>query len=135
MKDTNPDRNCSFFFKHLNYECDINEFNFLVKTNMFTIIHTNIRSHSKNHINLSMFLRLKRRELLCISGNETWLNIYLPISMISIPNYSSIHKSHNSSRGGGGVGIYIHNSNKFRERNNLTIFADGITVFVKIENN
>ena len=56
--------------------------------------------------------------------------------MFNILNYSFIHKSHNSSRGGGGVGIYIHNNYKSKEKTDFTIFADGIfeSVFVENEN-
>ena len=71
MKYIDPDRNLSFFNKHQNYECDINEFNFLVKTNTFSIVHTNIRSLSKNYNNLGMFLRVLSREHSCIGVSET----------------------------------------------------------------
>ena len=90
MKDIDPDRNRSFFKKHQNYKCDINEFNFIFKTNTFSIIHTNIRSLSKNYNNLSMFLRQLSRDLSCIGLSESWLNIFSPISMFvfqTIPSF------------------------------------------------
>ena len=43
-----PDQNCSFFNKQKSYDTDIDEFNTLVKTNMFSIMHTNVKSLSKN---------------------------------------------------------------------------------------
>ena len=45
--------------------------------------------------------------------------------MFDIPNYVFVHKSRKSKRDGG-VGIYIKNSNKFKERTDFTIFEDGI---------
>ena len=53
--------------------------------------------------------------------------------MFDIPNYVFVHKSRKSKRGGG-VGIYIKNSNKFKERTDLTIFEDGIfeSIFIEI---
>ena len=55
--------------------------------------------------------------------------------MFNIPNYVFVHKSRKSKRGGG-VGIYIKNSNKFIERTDLTIYEDGIFEysFIEIEN-
>ena len=55
--------------------------------------------------------------------------------MLDIPNYVFVNKSRKSKRGGG-VGIYIKNSNKFKERTDLTIFEDGIFeyIFIEIEN-
>ena len=55
--------------------------------------------------------------------------------MFDIPNYGFVNKSRKSKRGGD-VGIYIKNSNKFKERTDLTIFEDGIfeSIFIEIEN-
>ena len=55
--------------------------------------------------------------------------------MFDMTNYVFVHKSRKSKRGGG-VGIYIKNSNKFKERTDLTIFEDGIfeSIFIEIEN-
>ena len=55
--------------------------------------------------------------------------------MFHIPSYVFVHKSRKSKRCGG-VGIYIKNSNKFKERTDLTIFEDGIFeyIFIEIEN-
>ena len=51
----------------------------------------------------------------------------------SIPIYSFNIKSHNFIRGGG---VYIHNGYKFKDRIDLTIFADNMfeSVYVEIEN-
>ena len=55
--------------------------------------------------------------------------------MFDIPNYVFVRKSRKSKRGGGVV-IYIRNSNKFKDRTDLTIFEDGIfeSIFIFIEN-
>ena len=54
--------------------------------------------------------------------------------MFDIPYYAFVHKSRKSKRCGG-VGIYIKNSNKFKESTDLTIFEDGIfeSTFIEIE--
>ena len=88
-------------------------------------MHTNVRSPSKNFTNLVTLLKLLDNELSCIGISETWLNTSLPNNMLHIPNYVSVNKSRKSKRGGG-VGIYNKNSNKFKERTDLTIFEDGI---------
>ena len=58
MKDTDPDRNCSFFNKQQSNEYNINELNTINKPEMFSMIHTNIRSLPMNFDNLVIFLRL-----------------------------------------------------------------------------
>ena len=61
------------------------------------------------------------------------MNTSSPINMLDIPFYVFTHKSRKSKKGGG-VGIMINNSNKFKERTDLTIFEDGIFEFIFIEN-
>ena len=53
-----PDQNCSFFSEQKSYDTDIDEYNTLVKTNMFSIMHTNVRSLSKKFNNLVTLLKL-----------------------------------------------------------------------------
>ena len=74
MRDTDPDRNCSFFNKQQSNEYDINDFNTISKPDMFSMIHANIRSLPKNFDNLVIFLRLLNSNLSCIGISETWLN-------------------------------------------------------------
>ena len=64
MKDTDPDRNFSFFNKQQSYEYNINDFNTVSMPDMFSMIHTNIRSLPKNIDNLVIFLRLLNRNLM-----------------------------------------------------------------------
>ena len=136
MKDTDPDRNCSFFNKQQSYEYNINDFNTINKPDMFSIIHTNIRSLSKNFDNLVIFLKLLNRNLSCIGRSETWLSDISPIDTFSIPNYYFLCKSRTSRRGGG-VGIYVNKTYNYKERTDLSIFYDGIfeSIFVEIETN
>ena len=61
-----PDKNCSFFNKQKSYDTDIDESNTLVKTNKFSLMHANVRSHSKNLNNLVTLLRLLNNEISCI---------------------------------------------------------------------
>ena len=73
-----------------------------------------------------MFMRLLSRELSHTTITETRLNTFSPIRCLASQATFYTHKSLNSKRGGGGVGIYIHNSDKYKERTDLTIFANGI---------
>ena len=57
-----PDQNCSFFNKQKGYDTDIDEFNTLVKTNMFSIMHANVRSLSKKLNNLMTLIKLLNNE-------------------------------------------------------------------------
>ena len=66
MRDTDPDRNSSFFNKQQSYEYNINDFNTINKPDMFSMIHTNIRSLPKNFDNLVIFLKLLNINLSCI---------------------------------------------------------------------
>ena len=91
-----PDQNCSFFNKQKSYYTDIDECNTLVKTNMFSIMHTNVRSHSKNFNNLVTLLKLLNNEFSCIGISETWLNTSSPTNMFDIPMFLSL--SHASQR-------------------------------------
>ena len=56
MRDTDPDRNCSFFNKQQSYEYNINGFNTINMPDMFSMIHANIRSLPENFDNLVIFL-------------------------------------------------------------------------------
>ena len=102
---------------------------------MFSIMHTNVRNLTKNLSNLVTRLKVLNNEFSCIGIPETWLNTSLPTNMLDIPIYVIVHKSRKSKKGGGVV-IYIKNSNKFKERTDLTIFEDGIfrSIFIEIEN-
>ena len=92
---------------------------------MFSIMHTNFRSPSKKFNNLVTLFKLLNNEFSSLGISETLLNTFLPTNMLDIHNYVFVHKSRKSKKGGG-VGIYIRNSNKFKERTGLTIFENGI---------
>ena len=130
-KDTDPDRNFSFFNKQQSYEYNINDLYTISKPYMFSIIHTNIRSLPKNIDNLVIFLILLNRNLSCIGISETWLNDISPIDTFNIPNYTFLCKSR-SSKLGGCVGCNTYN---FKERTDLNIFYNGIfeSIFAEIE--
>ena len=121
MKDTDPDRNCSFFNKQQSYEHNINDFNTISKPDIFSILHVNIRSLPKNFDNHIIFQKLSNINLSCIGISETWLNDISPIDTFNISDYSFLCKSHSSKRGGG-VGIYVHNMHNFKERTDRNIF-------------
>ena len=76
-----PDQNCSFFNKQKSYDTDIDEFKTLVKTNMFSIMRSNVRSHSKNFNNLVTLLGLLNNEFSCIGISDIWLNTSSPTNV------------------------------------------------------
>ena len=131
---SDPDRNCSFFNKQQSYEYNLNDFSTMNKPDIFSMIHTNIRSLPMNFDNLVIFLRLLNRNLSFIGMFETWLSYMSPIDTFNIPNYYFLCKSYSSKRGGG-VGMYVNNTYNFKERTDLSIFYDEIfeSIFVEIE--
>ena len=80
-------------------------------TNLFSILHLNIRSIKKNFDNFKKFL--------CS------LDFTLDSFTYDLLNYTSIHQKR-SDRKGGGVSIYIHNSLSFISRLDLSINCDDI---------
>ena len=93
-------------------------------TNLFSILHLNIRSIKKNFDNFKKILCSLDFTFSVIWFSETWLD-KLDSFTYDLPNYTSIHQKR-SDRKGGGVSIYIHNSLNFISRPDLSINCDGI---------
>ena len=134
MKDTDPDRNCSFFNKHQSNEYDINDLNTMNKPDMSSMIHANIGSLPKNFDNFVIFLKLLNRNLSCMAISETLLIDISSIDTFNITNYTFLCKSRISKRGDG-VGIYVHNMYNYKERTDFSPFDEGIfeSIFAEIE--
>ena len=93
-------------------------------TNLFSILHLNIRSIKKNFDNFKNFLCSLDFTFSVICFSETWLD-KLNSFTYDLPNYTSIHQKR-SDRKGGEVSIYIHNSLNFINRPDLSIDCDDI---------
>ena len=93
-------------------------------TNLFSVLHLNIRSIKKNFDNFKKFLCSLDFTFSVICFSETWLD-KLDSFTYDLPNYTSIDQKR-SDRKGGGVSIYIHNSLNFISRPDLSINCDDI---------
>ena len=98
MMNIDPNQNIYFFNKQKSYDSNTYQSNSLVKTNMFSIMQTNIRSQPKNLSNFVTLLKLLNNVFSWIGIYETWLNTSSPTNMLNIPNYVYIHKSRKSKK-------------------------------------
>ena len=88
--------------------------------NSFSVLHVKIRSLNKNFENLKIVLS-KTNFLFKICLTETWCqdeNINKN-STFQLPNYSSIHQIRKNKKGGG-VCFFIHDSLKYKLRNDFS---------------
>lgn len=89
----------------------------------FNIMHINCRS-LYNKIN-ELKLLTKKFKANIIALTETWLEAELA-NIISIPEYTLVHKARNKATRGGGVGFMIKNDLNFEE---IEIHSPEITTF------
>ena len=132
MKDSNQEKNFSFFDKQQIYEYNINDLKTINKPDMFFIIHENIRSLPKNIGNHVIFIKLLSGKISCIGISTTRLSYESPIDTFNIHSYSFHCKSRSSKRGGG-VDIHVSKTYKFKERTDLSISYDGIFQYILVE--
>ena len=85
----------------------------------FSILHLNIRSIKKNFENFKLFFSFLGFSFSMICFSETWL-VEVGNSLYELPNYISKPQVRDD-RKGGGVSIYIHNSESFKVLLNLWI--------------
>ena len=98
------------------------------------ILHLNIRSLASKHdqlINIISNLQDDGCQLDFILLCETWLND-MNYDQFDIDGYTKI-ESHRKNRMGGGVAIYALNKYKFKIRNDLSIFEEGVLESLFIE--
>ena len=90
--------------------------------NSFSVMHSNIRSLSKNLHLLKDFLIMTESKFSIIGISETKLNDNSVIN-IDLPNYKIIKE--NSPTQAGGVGMYIHKTIDFKVRSDLNLNIEG----------
>lgn len=142
---SNNDRGKSFFTVDTQLDPDSNYYNKIIhhvdncdyydeetfkrltqtyKDTNFSILHLNIRSILNKHDDLVAYLDSLVYKFSVIGLTETWLkneNIHdFPMSQYNFTGKVRDHKP------GGGIGLYIHQSSQFRERNDLSINVDDI---------
>ena len=73
----------------------------------------------------------------CIGLTETWLKDMENTDIYNIPDYILLSNPRTNKRGGG-VGMYVSNSLRFKKRNDLSINSDNYSfesIFIEIEIN
>ena len=94
------------------------------------LLHPNIRSISKKLDKLSNFLGSLALNFSVIGITETWLDNSSHLS--DIQGYSFIHNPR-ADRDGGGVGLYLAEHLKFKNRADLTFVIDcAESLFVEV---
>ena len=84
--------------------------------------HLNIRSMSKNFGDLKFFLSQLRYQFSFICLTETWCQEDMEKnSLYHLPNYKVAYQNRVCKESGGGVCIYIHDSFKFKIRDDLSV--------------
>ena len=131
LLDSACDPDLNFFNKYVkNYDTkylspdDFKDFIEKPVTNLFSILHLNIRSIKKNFDNFKKILCSLDFTFSVICFSETWFD-KLDSFTYDLPNYTSIDQKR-SDRKGVGVSIYIHNSLNFINRPDLSINCDDI---------
>ena len=90
-----------------------------VKKNLFSLMHMNIRSSSKNMDNFNMYLELQNVKFSIICLSETWGNDS-PIDMYTPKGYNTEHQSRCNKRGGG-VSLLIKKFIQYTPRTDVSV--------------
>ncbi len=99
--------------------------------NLFSLIHLNMRSLTRNYANLTNLLANVDTKFSVIGITETWLqNVE---HTCSIEGYHFVH-NHRQNRIGGGVGIYLDSNMQYRSRDDIS-FKDSLieSLFMEIQ--
>ena len=119
------------FIKRSNYY-DLDEFNLIMKKyntdNNISVLNINARSLVK-HINEFTATLSDLPSLFdVITVEETWLSDTL-MPLVTLNGYTFIAKHKSKCKEGGGLGIYIKNGIKFKERSDLSCPKDLEDIF------
>ena len=103
-----------------------------IRSSAFSLFHMNIRSVTKNLSKLDSLLSDIDHEFSIVALSETWLKSdnYL---LYGINNYNSEH-SYRSTKGGGGVALYVKNDIEYFLRDDLSTNDKNIEcLFIEID--
>ena len=130
MSDENNDPDINFFNKksevvnspYYNVDKFYSSSQNLLK-NSFSVLHINIRSMNKNFEKLREYLSHAKGNFSVITLTETWCNDDETDknSLWQLPNYTAIHQIRKSSKKGGGIALYVHNSLNYKIPKNKNI--------------
>lgn len=100
----------------------------------FSILNLNARSLVQNKWKLDNILANINKPFSIICVNETWLKEF-NMNQYDIPNYNCVHDIRTGIRQGGGVCIFVHDSLKFKLRQDLKLNEPNCnSVTIEIEN-
>jgi len=107
-------------------EYSLNNFNktFVANSDNFVIFNQNIRSFESNFGEFDALLKELKSTVAVIVLTETWFSA---CNTECIPNYTGYH-TYRSSKGGGGVSVYVHNNYNSCSIPNLRFCDDSIEV-------
>ena len=98
----------------------------------FSLIHSNIRSASKNADDLSNFLTTLDHKFDIIGLSETWLNENNDI-VPGFSNYTQVH-NYRTNRTGGGVSLLLSAYIRYHKFEDLSIITELFeSIFIEIE--
>ena len=103
-----------------------------ISSKSFSIIHTNIRSISKNLNNFDTYLNSLNHEFSVIGLSETWLKPDT-VDIFGLDGYNSEH-TYRPHRSGGGVSLFIKDYIEYTVRDDLCFNNDHIeSIFIELE--
>ena len=121
-----------------NYHTDSELYNLQCKcdtNSKFSTLTINCRSLSKNFDKLEYSLKSLNVNFDCIGITETWIKPVESIDSYNMTDYTFLSKPRMEKRGGG-VGMYIANRLKFKERNDINTNSENClyeSLFVEVE--
>ena len=133
--DDDLDSSDTQMFTNSNYITEDELSKFYNPVNHFSainLLHVNCRSLKKNFNHLKNLISMISEPVMAIAVTETWLVDSLHHAY-ELPNYNFVGKSR-TSRGGGGVGLYLNNCINYKLRPELCRMCEYLEcVFVEID--
>lgn len=103
----------------------------LAKSHLYSVLHLNIRSMSKNFEKLKMFLKSSKNFFQVICLTETWCNNSRLENSFTLPNYVAFHQPRgNNKKKGGGICIFVRESLTCTVRKDLSVNNNDIEPMV-----
>ena len=97
----------------------------------FSLCHLNVRSLQQNFTSMQAFMASLNIKFTILGITETWLNDN-NCNLFNIPNYKFI-ETHRTTRSGGGVGLYLPENLRYKDRLDLNAFNETLEcMFIEI---
>ena len=138
LDEIDPDNN---FYNDMVYHSSLlckyylmDEFNQKFKCendDIFSLLHMNARSLPSHFSEFRRLIESLEVDFTVIGISETWLNNQNS-DLFSLPNYNFI-ENHRRARSGGGVGLYLSENVKYKDRSDLSIVDENMeSIFIEI---